>query len=102
MHAFLAALTVPAEVDVPDVNPDFSAPFFVGFQTIASYVLAGALLLVLVALIIAIAALAFRGLAPEQMRTWAGQNIVWIFIAAAALGAVSGLFQWFVNFNFGF
>ena len=34
--------------------------------------------------------------------TWAGENILWIFIAAAVLGAASGLFQWFVNFDFGF
>ena len=31
----------PADVDVPDIQPDFSAPFFAGFQTIASYILAG-------------------------------------------------------------
>ena len=29
-------------------------------------------------------------------------NILWIFIAAAILGAASGLFAWFVNFDFGF
>jgi hypothetical protein len=53
-------------------------------------------------LIIAGASLAFRGLASDRMRTWAGENILWIFIAAAVLGAASGLFQWFVNFDFGF
>ena len=91
--------TLPAAlyptVDVPDVSPDFSAPFFVGFQTNASYVLAGAL-------IIAIVGLAFHGFGSERMRSWAGENIIKIFIAAAALGAVNGLFGWFVNFNFGF
>lgn len=101
MH-IINTLLVRADVVVPDISPDFSAPFFTGFRTIASYLLAGALLLVLIALIVAIAALAFRGIAPERMRTWAGENIVWIFIAAAALGAVSGLFQWFVSFDFGF
>ena len=52
--------------------------------------------------IIAGASLAFRGLASDRVRTWAGENILWIFIAAAVLGAASGLFQWFVNFDFGF
>jgi|GEM_PF-656780 hypothetical protein len=98
--------TLPAAlyptVDVPDVSPDFSAPFFVGFQTIASYVLAGALIITLIALIIAIVGLAFHGFGSERMRSWAGENIIKIFIAAAALGAVNGLFGWFVNFNFGF
>lgn len=93
---------LPLNVDVPDIQPDFSAPFFAGFQVVASYVLAGAMLVVLVMLIIAGSALAFRGLASDRVRTWAGENILWIFIAAAVLGGASGLFQWFVNFDFGF
>ena len=95
-------LTAAAEVDIPDIEPDFSAPFFAGFQVVASYILAGAMIVVLIMLIIAGASLAFRGLASDRMRTWAGENILWIFIAAAVLGAASGLFQWFVNFDFGF
>jgi hypothetical protein len=90
------------DVDVPPIGPNFSAPFFAGLQLIASYLLGAALIVVFMMLIIAGAALAFRGLAPERVRTWAGENIVWIFIAAAVLGAASGLFQWFVNFKFGF
>ena len=62
----------------------------------------GAMLVVLIMLIIAGASLAFRGLASDRMRSWAGENILWIFIAAAVLGAASGLFAWFVNFDFGF
>ncbi|GAA1979296.1 hypothetical protein [Microbacterium pumilum] len=95
-------IAVPADVDVPDIQPDFSAPFFAGFQVVASYILAGAMLVVLIMLIVAGASLAFRGLAPERMRTWAGENILWIFISAAVLGAASGLFAWFINFDFGF
>lgn len=90
------------DVDVPDIQPDFSAPFFAGLQVIASYLLGAAMIVVFIMLIVAGAALAFRGLAPERVRTWAGENIAWIFIAAAVLGAASGLFQWFVNFDFGF
>ena len=93
---------VPTDVDVPNIQPDWSAPFFQGFQVVASYVLAGAMLVVLIMLIIAGCALAFRGLANDRVRSWAGESILWIFIAAAVLGAASGLFQWFVNFDFGF
>ncbi len=95
---------IPAlgNVDVPPIGPNFSAPFFAGLQVIASYLLGAAMIVVFMMLIVAGAALAFRGLAPERVRTWAGENIVWIFIAAAVLGAASGLFQWFVNFDFGF
>jgi hypothetical protein len=93
--------TVP-DVDVPPIGPNFSAPFFEGFRVVASYVLAAAMIAVFIMLVIAVAALAFRGLAPERVRTWAGENIAWIFLAAALLGGASGLFQWFINFNFGF
>jgi hypothetical protein len=89
-------------VVVPPIGPDFSAPFFKGIQVVASYLLGAALIAVFIMLVLAIAALAFRGLAPERARTWAGENIAWIFLAAALLGGASGLFQWFVNFNFGF
>lgn len=96
------SLPALSDVDVPDIQPDFSAPFFAGLQVIASYLLGAAMIVVFIMLIVAGAALAFRGLAPERVRTWAGENIAWIFIAAAVLGAASGLFQWFVNFDFGF
>lgn len=95
-------MNIQVNVDIPEINPDFSAPFFQGLQVIASYVLAGAMIVVFIMLIIAGAALAFRGLASDRVRTWAGENILWIFIAAAVLGAASGLFAWFVNFDFGF
>ncbi|MHC2999983.1 hypothetical protein [Microbacterium sp. HJ5] len=95
-------LRIPLDVDVPDIQPDYSAPFFAGFQVIASWILAAAMLVVLVMLIIAGAALAFRGLASDRVRTWAGESIMWIFLAAAVLGAASGLFAFFVNFDFGF
>jgi hypothetical protein len=93
---------LPTDVDVPDIQPDFSAPFFGGFQVIASYILGGATIVVFIMLVIAGSALAFRGLANDRVRTWAGENIAWIFIAASVLGSASGLFQWFVNFDFGF
>lgn len=97
----MSSRTIPT-VDVPPIGPDFSAPFFQGLQLVASYLLAGAMIAVFIMLVIAVGALAFRGLAPERVRSWAGENIAWIFLAAALLGGASGLFQWFVNFDFGF
>jgi hypothetical protein len=32
----LTTETHPLDVNVPDIQPDFSAPFFAGFQVIAS------------------------------------------------------------------
>jgi len=93
---------LPFDVDVPPINPDFSAPFFGGLQVLASYVLAGAMLAVFIMLVLAAAALAFPNLATHKVQSWAGDNITRIFIAAAGLGAINGLFGWFVNFDFGF
>lgn len=94
--------TAPLDVDIPDIEPDFTAPWMSGLQLIGSYILATGLIILLVLLIIAGCALAFRGLASDRVRTWAGENIMWIFIATAVVAAASGLFQWFVSFDFGF
>ncbi|MCC4248253.1 MULTISPECIES: hypothetical protein [Microbacterium] len=95
-------MPIVQSVNVPDINPDFSAPFFGGFQVIVSYVLAAGMLVVFTMLIVAGGSLAFRGAGNERVRSWAGEHILWIFLAAAILGAVSGIFQWFINFDFGF
>lgn len=93
---------IPTEVDIPDIQPDWGAPWLQGLQVLFSYLLATGLLVLLAMLIIAGCALGFRGLASDRVRTWAGENIMWIFIATAVVAAASGIFQWFVNFDFGF
>lgn len=98
---YTAIARLPGEVDVPDINPDFSAPWMAGLQIIVSYILGTALVVALGALIFALAALTIRAI-PEQARGWAGDNIVKLVLGIVALGCVSGLFQWLVNFNFGF
>jgi hypothetical protein len=94
--------TIWADVKVPPINPNFSAPWMSGLQLLVSYLLATAIIVVLLMLIVAISSLAGQTIGPERVRTWAGENVLRIFIAAALLGSVSGLFQWFVGFNFGF
>jgi len=89
-------------VEVPPIAPDFSAPFQVGLQIVVSYLLGAAMIVVLGALIFAVGSLALAGVAPERMNAWAGKSIVTILIAAVILGSVSGLFQFAVNFQFGF
>ena len=94
--------SVWSDVKVPPISPDFSAPWMSGLILLVSYLLATAIVVVLVMLVVAISAIAGRTIGPERVRTWAGENVVTVFIAAAALGSVSGLFQWFVGFKFGF
>ncbi|WP_336624988.1 MULTISPECIES: hypothetical protein [unclassified Microbacterium] len=88
-------------VDVPPIQPRFDAPWMSGLQVLVSYILGTAIVLAFLALVFAILALLTRML-PDGARTWAGKHIVTVFIATAALSAIGGLFQWFVNFNFGF
>ena len=88
-------------VDVPPINPRFDAPWMNGVQVIVSYILGTALVLMILALIFAIVSLV-TSILPDGARSWAGKNIVKVFIATAALAGISGLFQWIVNFNFGF
>ena len=66
---------------MPNITPNFDAPWLQGLQVIVSYVLATALVLAFLALIVAIVALVFRGIFPDQVRDWAGKNIVTVFIA---------------------
>lgn len=101
-HPLTAILGQLPSITVPPVKPDFSAPFMVGLQVVVSYVLAAGLIIVLGILIVAICALAFRGVTPEKVQSWAGENVARVAVAAVILGSVSGIFQWLVNFNFGF
>ena len=88
-------------VDGPPIQPRFDAPWMAGLQVLVSYVLGTAIVLAFLALVFAIVALLTRML-PDSARTWAGKHIVTVFIATAALAGIGGLFQWFINFNFGF
>ena len=96
------SLIAPLDVSVPHISPNYSAPWMVGLELLVSYGLATAILVGLLMLVVAISAIAGRTIGPERVRTWAGENVVTIFVAAALLGSISGLFQWFVGFNFGF
>ncbi|WP_341953667.1 hypothetical protein [Salinibacterium sp. TMP30] len=94
--------SLPADVTVPPIAPDFSAPFMVGVQTVVSYILGAALVIMFGVLIVAVASLGFKSIVPERMQSWAGENVATVAIATIILGSISGIFAWLVNFNFGF
>ncbi|MGC0371297.1 hypothetical protein [Microbacterium sp. SLBN-111] len=94
--------TIAYTSTMPNIQPDYSAPFFVGFVRIVSYLLGAALVITLGLLIAALLALGFSKLAPERARVWAGESIGTIAIVIVCLGSASGIFQWLVGFNFGF
>lgn len=88
--------------DLPEVQYDSDTPFLQGLQTIGSYVFTGGLALVLIALVIALVAVVFKGFGNERFQGWGGDNIIRLFVVAAALGAVNAIFAFAVGFDFGF
>lgn len=89
-------------IDIPEIEVDWEAPFMKPLKVIASWVLTGALAIVLIILIVAIAAIAGKRIGPERLQAWAGENVLWIGGVAALLGSVTTLFGFFVNFDLGF
>jgi len=94
--------TIPTAVDVPDISPDWNAPFISGLTSIGSYILAGALILTLIMLIIAFVGVVTKGGGSERYQSWAGEWILKILAVGAGLGAVNAIFAFAVGFDFGF
>lgn len=91
-----------ADPNMPEISPDFSAPFFTGLVMIASWVLAGGFVLAFIALILCIAALALKGITPDKMRAAAGAGLPIVIGSVIGLAAVGGIFTWLVGLDFGF
>ena len=92
----------PSAVDVPDITPDWNAPFISGLTNIGSFILAGALIFVLIMLIIAFVGVISKGGGSERFQSWSGEWILKILAVAAGLGAVNAIFAFAVGFDFGF
>ncbi len=89
-------------IDVPDISPDFSAPFMAPLLRVISWVLAGGMVLTALALIVAVVGVAFKGLGNSKYQEWAGSSILWIVGVLAVLGSISGIFAFFAGFDLGF
>lgn len=95
-------LLLPLSSVVPDIQPDFSAPFFTGLKMIASWVLAAALLAAFIVVVLAVAALVFKSLASSQMRAVAGAALPWALLGLIVLSGITGFFAWLLGLDFGF
>lgn len=93
---------VRTAVDVPDITPDWSAPFITGLVNIGSFILAGALIVTLVLLIIAFVGVVAKGGGSERYQSWSGEWILKILAVGAGLGAINAIFAFAVGFDFGF
>lgn len=91
-----------ADPTVPDIKPDFSAPFFTGLKMIASWVLAAGLVAAFIVVVLAVTLLVFKGLASSQMRSLAGAALPWALIGLIVLSGMTGLFTWIIGLDFGF
>jgi len=88
-------------VDIPPVEPDFSAPFITGLHRFASWALAGGLVVLLICAVLAAIALGVKS-TPDRMRSIAENWFFRIIIALLVLGSLNGLFAFFFNYDFGF
>lgn len=88
--------------EIPDIKPDFTAPFFKGLIMIASWVLAAALVIAFIAVVVCVALLVFKGIASSQARATAGAALPWALIGLIALSSITGIFTWVVGLDFGF
>ena len=95
-------LPVLTAIDVPEISPDFSAPFMAPLLRIVSWVLAGAMAVTIVLLIVAAVGVGTKGLGSSKYQEWAGSSILHIIGAIAILGSISGIFAFFVGFDLGF
>lgn len=99
VNEFFAAGFVMASI--PNIGPDFSGPGSAALVKIASWILGGGLLVSFIALIVSIALIAGKGFGSSAVHKFAASNIGWVFLAVAALGSISGIFQLAVGFNLG-
>ncbi|MGO1409978.1 MAG: hypothetical protein ACTHU7_00960 [Microbacterium sp.] len=99
LHSLIARFD---DSELPEIKPDFSAPFFDGIIMVASWILAVGLVLSFVALILAIIFLAWKGLGGDKMRALAGIALPWAIVGVIGLSAATGIFEWLIGLDFGF
>lgn len=98
----LALTAISAAADWTDISPQYDAPWIASLRRILSWVFGTVTLLAFLALLIAVAAIVFRGFGSERVRQFAADNILWVVLAVAALGALNGIFAFALGFDLGF
>ena len=86
---------------MPDIQPDWNAPGISLVQQIASWVLGLGLTITIIALIVAVITIAFKGFGNQGMQQTASKNILWVALAVVVLGSVMGIFHWLVGIDLG-
>jgi len=90
-----------ATVTIPDVQPDFSAPFFVGLQRLVSWFLAAAALLSILALAYCLIGVIFQGFGNQSYQQSAAANLLRVIIGTILLASASAIVGFFWGFDLG-
>ncbi|MFB8191318.1 hypothetical protein ACFC14_18525 [Microbacterium sp. NPDC055988] len=88
--------------NMPDIRPDFTAPFFKGFIMVASWILAIGLVAAFIAVVLGVTILVFKGVMSSQLRATAAAALPWAIIGLIVLSGITGIFTWLLGLDFGF
>ena len=97
----LQAVAQVASVSIPDVQPDFSAPFFVGLQQLVSWFLAVAALVSIVALAYCLLGVIFQGFGNQSYQQSAAANLLRVVLGVILLASASAIVGFFWGFDLG-
>lgn len=90
LHSAAIAVTVLPALDIPDIQPDFDAPFLSLGKQVLSWVLAGGVLVAILAAIVSGMLIAFGGLSDRgKSKGWIALGIS--LLVAAILGSITAL-----------
>lgn len=91
--------TTRLAVNMPDVPWDFNNPFVKAATKIAGIVLGVGAILCVIGAAACIIALIFAQLSPHR-KEQATTGLIWCLIGVVALGSITGIIGWAINFNF--
>lgn len=85
---------------MPNISPDFSFPGSEGLFRIVSWVLGGGTAVAIIALIICIVGIAFKGFGNSSYQQKSASAIIPVLIVVAVLGSFSSVFAFAYGFKF--
>lgn len=88
-------------VSIPDVRPDFSAPFFVALQRLVSWFLGATALLAIVALAYCLVGVIFQGFGNQSYQQSAAANLLRVVLGVILLASSSAIVGFFWGFDLG-